>query len=39
VRADIRDEAAELSAAVLGAGLSARLLGGLAVWLTFRSTS
>ncbi len=31
---DIRDEAAELGAAVLSRGLSARLLGGLAIWLT-----
>jgi hypothetical protein len=33
ILADIRDEAAEIGAAVLTAGLSARLLGGLAIWL------
>jgi hypothetical protein len=34
IPADIRDEAAALGAAVLSEGLSARLLGGLAIWLT-----
>jgi hypothetical protein len=34
IPADIRDETAALGAAVLAKGLSARLLGGLAIWLT-----
>jgi len=34
ILADIRDEGADLAVAVRNAGLSARLLGGLAVWLT-----
>jgi hypothetical protein len=33
ILADIRAEAAEIGTAVLAAGLSARLLGGLAIWL------
>jgi hypothetical protein len=33
ILANIRDEAAEIGAEVLAAGLAARLLGGLAVWL------
>ena len=33
ILADIREEAAAIGGAVLAAGLSARLLGGLAVWL------
>lgn len=33
ILANIRDEAAEIGAAVLAAGLAARLFGGLAVWL------
>jgi hypothetical protein len=33
ILADIRDEAAEIGAEVLAAGLAARLLGGLAIWL------
>jgi hypothetical protein len=31
--ADIRDEAAQLGAALLDAGISARLMGGVAIWL------
>src|ERR1700722_10234352 len=34
IPADTREEAAVLGAAVLSGGLSARLLGGLAIWLT-----
>jgi len=34
ILADIRDEAAQLGAEVLSSGLAARLLGGLAVWLS-----
>ena len=33
ILADIRDEAAGIGSAVLAAGLAARLLGGLAIWL------